>query len=798
MADGVGETIDSEPVDAPSPDDPGGTGDISRLSAGELPGSERYELIGRLGEGGAGEVWLARDSVLEREVALKILKESDSGRGLEQTRRFIFEAQTSGRLGHPGIVPVHDIGMLPDGRWFYTMRQIQGSDFRDILNRLTRGEKETREEYPLTRRLAVYADVCMTMAYAHDRGIIHRDLKPGNILLGSYGEVYVCDWGLAKFYRDEDSQLEAPQQHTSTAEGSVMGTASFMSPEQVEGRIDELGPPSDVFSLGSMLYELLTLRVPFRAPRQASVIFKITSEEPTDPRELADEREIPDAIADLTMEALEKEPEDRPSARELAERIQKYLEGVEERRRQRERARELLERGKQLREEYEELAGSVERARAELETELPVLDPNVPFGERLTLWKEKQELLDRSLEAEEYFSKAVQALRHSLDHHAFDEAREHLADLFYAKYRSAESDNDERTALYFKSLVEQYDRGKYQEELADEGTVDLRVEPEGARIRLERQKSVGPLLLSEDQRVDEGEQAVATGSYVADIQAPGRVRARAPFVVEGGERTEVGVDPPELFEGHEEFCFVPGGEYPVGGDPDAYRSLKRQIREVDPFLIAETPVTVREYCEFLDDVARRDFDRARQHSPRTYDGSAYYLDIDERERTFSAPDEDPDGDPWDPEWPIIMINWHDARAYCQWRSEREDATYRLPSEIEWEIAARGVDERYFPWGNGFDPTLCRMVETMGGDPKPSPVGSNEHDCSPFSAYDMAGQVIEWTNTEAPNDTAQQQFIVRGGGFRSPAIYCRVASRKWNQPTATLPQLGFRIVRTVST
>ena len=237
---------------------PSMTDSISGLPFEEL--AQRYALIRPLAEGGMSKIWLATDQLLDREVALKILHgklfASDNMRA-----RFEYEARLTGRLDHPGIVPVYDMGALSDGQRYFAMRRIQGDDLRERLSRLLDGSEET---YPLPRLLNIFSQICMIVAYAHDRGYIHRDLKPANILVGTFGELYVADWGIAKPHMSADSAVIRLQPVSPGAEaGKLMGTVRYMSPEQVRGETENLTAKSDCFSLGVILYEIVTGQSPF-------------------------------------------------------------------------------------------------------------------------------------------------------------------------------------------------------------------------------------------------------------------------------------------------------------------------------------------------------------------------------------------------------------------------------------------------------------------------------------------------------------------------------------------------------
>jgi serine/threonine protein kinase len=221
--------------------------------------STKYSGLKELARGGMGTVYEAHDSDLNRHVAIKVINLLESDEDLQ--RRMIREAQIIARLEHPGIVPVHDVGTLPDGRVFYAMKLVRGS----------RLDEYVAKENNLRDRLRKFQAVCDAVAFAHAHGVIHRDLKPQNIMIGSFGEVLVLDWGVAKtlkssseadtlrFHIDSTVDRDSPDE---TMNGTVLGTRYYMSPEQAAGQIDRLNETSDVYSLGAVLYFLLTDRPP--------------------------------------------------------------------------------------------------------------------------------------------------------------------------------------------------------------------------------------------------------------------------------------------------------------------------------------------------------------------------------------------------------------------------------------------------------------------------------------------------------------------------------------------------------
>ena len=195
----------------------------------------KYTFVNELGRGGMGAVYLAEDRELDRLVAIKVLDTPDITDDLRN--RMVREAQIIARLEHPGIVPVHDVGTLADGRIFYAMKYVRG-------NRL---DEYAAQGASLRDRLRKFQSVCDALAFAHAHGVIHRDLKPQNIMIGSFGEVLVLDWGVAKI---RDIPCESV--------GTVVGTKHYMSPEQARGEIDQIDERSDIYALGAVLYFLLT------------------------------------------------------------------------------------------------------------------------------------------------------------------------------------------------------------------------------------------------------------------------------------------------------------------------------------------------------------------------------------------------------------------------------------------------------------------------------------------------------------------------------------------------------------
>ena len=331
---------DADSVTGPEP--------VIRPSSEEIPDtkerSARLQIFGEIARGGMGAVLKGRDADLGRDLAVKILLDSHRDKP-EMVRRFIEEAQIAGQLQHPGIVPVYELGAFSDRRPYFAMKLVKGQTLAHIL------AARTSPNDGLPRLLSIFESICQTMAYAHARGVIHRDLKPSNVMVGSFGEVQVMDWGLAKVLPRggavDDASAGQTKDHatviaTARSEadldlsqpGSILGTPAYMAPEQARGEIDQVDERADVFALGSIFCELLTGQPAFTGRNGGEIQRKAARGELADAMarlNRTDHGHDSELIA-LCKICLAPEPEDRPKdASEIAKRIGIYHSQVQER-----------------------------------------------------------------------------------------------------------------------------------------------------------------------------------------------------------------------------------------------------------------------------------------------------------------------------------------------------------------------------------------------------------------------------------------------------------------------------------
>jgi serine/threonine-protein kinase len=794
---------------------------------------QRYEVRGPLGAGAVGEVFAVFDHDTRRVVAVKRLKRVSLGK--EATDRFLAEARLTAQLEHPSIIPVYDLGKDEAGEAFYTMRVVTRRTLRDVLSQRasTRppppdaerpSERATLARWPLARLLGVLAQVSRALAYAHARGVVHRDLKPGNILLGEYGEVYVADWGQAKLL---PRALVSVGDDVGGFVADFGGTPGYMAPEAIEGVWDRTDARSDLYAIGVILYEMLAGRRPIEGTSAADILKATVLDAPPSLREVAPG--TPLLLEDLCTQLLAKDPALRPaSADYVAARIEEYLEGAKERERRRDEARALCDRAAVPAHRYHELQDRRDALLVQAAAKLLKVKSWEPVEKKRDAWRleDDAERADRDAavalaDAVDLYSKA---LGYDAEHTA---AHEGLADLYWARARAAERARRTSSEVYYERLVAEHDRGKYGPLLKQEARLSLASSPAGAEVFAARYEEVDRVLVAREPvalgTTPVREASLPPGSYLVTLRRAGYRDVRYPVLLGRGAHHEGRVNLYTDAEIGEGFVYVPAGTVILGGDAEAYDALPRQERYVGDFAIARFPVTMRDYCAFLDALEARD---PAQAVTRACKGTASTSARKGRAGRWEPAEEIMEGEIrrlfpiegghlWNV--PAHLVSWFDVRAYCAWLSAERGAAVRLPSEAEREKAARGADGRFYPWGDRFDPAFCLMRSSRPFMQQPEPVGSFPVDESPYGVRDLAGGTRDWIGATEDGQSWQELAAepepelaeafgrgegaprrrIRGGLWNGDHKWARACSRSREVAWQRGPGTGFRLAKDLS-
>ena len=451
---------------------------------------EKYEVSATIGAGGMGEVLLVKDRDLRREIAMKVMKRSMAVLN-EHRVKFVAEAQATSQLEHPGIPPVHDLGLTPDGSPYFTMKLVRGQTLRDVLHNLLVGRKEYRQEFTLHRLTTVLERICEALHFAHEKGVLHRDLKPENIMLGDFGEVHVMDWGIArvrgeKVDPEEQVGTEGTDAGLMTVDGSIKGTVPYMSPEQAMGRVTSMDRRSDVWSLGCILYEMLTLHMAFEG---VGLLARVRRGEFPSVRTRNTRRPVPEDLAILCERCLTVDPAGRPaSARDLGMALRKWLDGTAEKERAHEIAEKLVLQGTlgaaaNYNRLKEELLAAERIAKEQAGTFLP----GQGVEECLPMLEAREKVRATRRAMLQAFSRATTYLEAALlAEESNAAAREALGSLWRARLADAEQQGNREEADYALDMMVRYDDANLARVISGEGSLFLTSEPPGAEVVLHR------------------------------------------------------------------------------------------------------------------------------------------------------------------------------------------------------------------------------------------------------------------------------------------------------------------------
>jgi len=814
----------------------------------------RYLRVGTLGRGGMGEVWSVRDRALQCVMAMKVIRPEVIG-SKEVVTRFVSEAQATAQLQHPGIVPVHELGTLPDDRLFFTMQLVQGRTLRSVSRALhaDSGALSRWGEgygFSLRRLLAAMLQATQAVAYAHARGVLHRDLKPENIMLGDFGEVRVLDWGLARtqsttgspevLAHDSDSLADLTPLESlgsgQTRMGQVAGTPAFMAPEQAWGRIDTLGPHTDVYALGACLYALLSGHPPHRGASRVALQSARSGHLPP----LRPAFDVDPHLVALVESCLQPDWRHRPPhAGSLARQLSDWLDGA----RRRDLALAQVEEADARAAELRQLAEAKTVAKAALQDAKKVVVDHIneqirqgtpspaPLPTVQAQWAAEDTLATVQREEALAEVRTLQALRSALMQvPELPEAHTRLADHHRARYDEAEAREDTQAAIVQVALVREHDRAdRHARWLADRGHLRLHCTTPGATARVlrcveaERRLVPTPMPAPHDAPVAFPlELDLPSGSYVLEVGAPGHATVRYPALVpregvweavppEGGPPQPLVL--PREGETPAGACHVPAGWAWVGGRGAARRrsTIPFQRVWIDAFWAEPHPVTNRRYLAFLDALvgAGREAE-ALAHVPRyrSKSGAPGAMVYGRRADGGFELVPDADGDLWHPDWPVVLVRWAGARAFAAWRAHETGWPWRLPSEHEWRKACGGVDGRLYPWG---DAPVDHYANMRLGSPGPmllEPVGSHPHDTSVYGVTGGAGGVMHWcrdpyltTGTPVgPGGRSQPTLaaadavhVCRGGCWTWATSDANLLMRNHGQPTLVREWWGFRLV-----
>ncbi|MEQ1566807.1 MAG: SUMF1/EgtB/PvdO family nonheme iron enzyme [Myxococcota bacterium] len=796
--------------------------------------SDRYQDLGIIAIGGMGEVRRALDRLLGRQVVLKVLR-PEYASNPDLARLFVHEARLTAGLQHPQVVTVHDLGQWVDGRPFFVMKEVHGQTLYSVNRAIHEASRRgawgpTPNGWTFRRVIDVFHQVALTVAYAHDRGVIHGDMKPENVMVGPYGEVQVMDWGLASSSRDRMSI-------------GVAGTPAYMAPEQARGGARSVA--TDVYALGATLYELLSGMPPFveRDAVEVLSLLRAGIAPPSLPRvqdgpTFAETRDhslselsepttppIPRALAEVVRRAMAADPAERyGGARALAEDVAAYTEGTRRTEEASARVAEALRRVPEITKLRDRAAALRNRA----DERLGALPRASPDAKKRKAWALQDEAaaLEREAELQEIdldgTLRAVLSIVPGLP-----AAHAALAEQLRARHAAREGAGDahdtSRLEIQLRAHVNALPKDHPARPplvgyLAGHGTVDLhstrRCEVVAHRYEIVNRRLI-PVSTIPLGRTPLTRVALPMGSYLMILKAERGPEVRYPVQIDrNGHWSDC---PPGVSEPHRVelptvippgAVYVPAGYAKVGGVGE----LPARWVWVDGFYADQFPVTNAQYLAFLNhQVDNGHADEAARHVPRERTGTDEPLPMYGRDRSGRYHlKTDVDGDTWQPDWPVVLVDWHDASAYARWRAAREGLPWRLLSEWEREKAGRGVDGRTWPWGEQEEDTWSATIGSSSGRSMLAPVTDYPVDVSPYGLRGCVGNVFDWClearfdpvpgaggrvilpPPRAPNPDEPLYRTVRGGAWHTMLRSARCGLRGFTQDFSRLPYLGFRL------
>ena len=761
---------------------------ISRL----LDITARYELQGEIARGAMGRILAGWDLHLGRPVAVKVLRKA-AAKDFDRVR-FLEEAQVTGQLQHPNIMPLYELGRLRD-QVAFVMKRIDGTSLKNIITGTRRGDLAMMKKFPRNKLIQAFQQLCTAVSFAHSQGVVHRDLKPSNVMMGDFGEVLLLDWGLCKIMGAGARSTRSTSDRWKTVQGQIIGTPAYMAPEQAGGLINEVDARTDVYGLGAILYHLLTHRPPFTGKSNREIVNRVLEEELVTPSLRAPQNRIPEALDDICLKAMARSPTKRfQSAAELGDAIQAYLDQPvsaghlaqrHEIKAWIEKGRLALDKKQSLLEDAAILAHTIETEQSELEINATAeRKKDVRRAEKEL--RQVQEALSRTTaEAISVFSRALGADPDNAG------ARASLVELLINELENTRLCGLTAQSAFYAALLSEHDHGQLAELLEERGSLHLDVYPANAQVYLSRMTDFGGVLQPNDYEELSAPpielKSLDAGIFALSMDAPGYAPVKTTFAITPARCTRLRIR--LLAHGNvpEGFVHIPAGTFLMG--PLQSTTTPPTEQALPDCLIQRFPVTAGDYLRFLRALAQDDQQQALRRLPRIY---SPHQELWPQSIVLKGEVEEIPG--WGEDLPIVGVSAGDAAAYGRWYGDMIGRRCRLPTEEEWEKAARGAEGRRFPWGDQWNPSLCASPESWAHELPPR-VTDFSDDRSTSLVHGLAGGVREWTSSRWRGPT--ERLVVKGGSFRCNDVDGRpLWSRDVLIPKFSTLDLGFRLVTEV--